>query len=403
MPTLLTLPPELLIKIFSTLLDPTKIVDPLHVLPLTLIHPSLTPLAHQYLYLDLRLQQDQQVQSLVNFEAFKRHAGTVRSVVFEPSKGRGIGDGGIGTEETIQGKLAEQLLECIERNFEGSGVNGGGKLEELDIVGCSGMSILSLCGKSLASEYRAKTLIEAPLTHPIDIDLKRLSIGSALTSHEGSSYKFRLDSLTLVNNHWQSLSNPIIEQLCKETCQAQGTFTGLKILDLSNLYSIQSFMPLLHEVPGLFPSIEELYLPPFETLDQVLASTLLFEQNTADSPLRYLELPNLSDPRANLFMMPFLHTLSTNVKSALEIGFKNSPGQTLLDTILIVFRCLYGGPPGSSQADASGCSLRRVRMLKLRGTAEVSQTMEREGELVVDLIGQFGCEVEYGEFQRHRA
>ena len=33
------------------------------------------------------------------------------------------------------------------------------------------------------------------------------------------------------------------------------------------------------------------------------------------------------------------------------------------------------------------------------GTAEVSKTLERDGELVVDLIGQFDCEVEYGKYR----
>lgn len=232
--------------------------------------------------------------------------------------------------------------------------------------------------------------------------MKRLSIGSAVTSHEGASFQFHLDSLTFVNNHWQSLSNPLIEQLCKQTCQAQGNFTGLKILDVSGLYSVQSFFPLLDDTPQVFPSVQELYLPPFETLDQVLFSTLLLEQVTSESPLHYLELPNLPDSRTNLFFIPFLETMSTKVSSMLEIGFNNHPGQALLDALLIVFQVLYGGPPGSPKAEASGCKLERVRMLKLNGTAEVSRTMEREGELVVDLIGQFGCEVEYGAYRETR-
>jgi hypothetical protein len=218
------------------------------------------------------------------------------------------------------------------------------------------------------------------------------------------TFQFELSSLTVANNHWESLPTRFLTALFSQTCQ-----TSLETLNLSTLYSVDSFSPLLDNPTNLFSSITELYLPPFETFDQILFSSLLLDQSTSSSPLLYLELPNLSSPRENLMLLPFLESLSRNSSRFVEIGLKNPPGQALLDSLLIIFQCVFKGPPGTIQAlgeqvDRGGgvTKMERIRMVKiLGGTAQVSRTMERQGELVVDLIGQFGCEVEYGEYKRN--
>ncbi|GAA5969672.1 hypothetical protein JCM3765_006107 [Sporobolomyces pararoseus] len=385
----LSLPPELLLKIYQHALPSP--INPKLVLPLTLIHSSLLSIAHQFLFLDLSLHSDRQVQLLLQSQAFHKSAALTRTLRFDASRGKGIGDGGIGSEEKISGKWLERVLEVIEvaylRDQGGAGGGGGGeaKLIEMDVRDCKGMKPSILEGESL------KNLKYLKIGTGFDFENQLLKVDSA----RSNAFKFKLKSLAVTNNHWESLPTSFLQSLFAASCR-----NSLETLDLSNLYAVETLSSLLDSSLDLFDSISELYLPPFETFDQILFSTLLLDQVTSTAPLNYLELPSLSDPRSNVLLLPFLQSVSRNASRMIQIGFKNYPSQALLDSILIFLQSLYGGPPGSTEAEGSECNLERIRMVKiLRGTAEVSKTMERDGELVVDLIGQFGCEVEYGQYK----
>lgn len=71
--------------------------------------------------------------------------------MFDASQGRGIGTGGIGSEETISGKWVQELLQVIEEAHERT-VGKEAKLVDLDIKDCRDMRPSILEGKSLKSE-----------------------------------------------------------------------------------------------------------------------------------------------------------------------------------------------------------------------------------------------------------
>ncbi|GAA5879271.1 hypothetical protein JCM16303_003145 [Sporobolomyces ruberrimus] len=397
--SLLSLPPELLHKIFTNVLSPLR--SPLDVVPLTLIHPSLTPLAHEFFFLSLPLSSDTQLRSLLASTAFQRHAHLTRKIVFDASQGRGIGTGGIGSEETISGKWVQDLLQVVEEAHERT-VGKEAKLVELDIKDCRDMRPSILEGKSLknlktltlGTGFAFEKSIARDETSDSEDDLTTLQPYPI-------KCQFHLTSLTVTNNHWESLPTSFLSSLLSQTCQST-----LRTLNLSSLYSVETFSPLLDSDSPLFSTVSILYLPPFETLAQILFSTLLLDQT---SQLNYLELPSLSNPRSNFLLLPLIQTLSKDVTKYEEIGFQNNPDQTLLDSILIVLQTFYQGPPGSFEAESAGCRLEKVRMCRVAragqggegtigGTAKVAEMLGREGELVVDLIGQFGLDVEYGAY-----
>lgn len=263
-------------------------------------------------------------------------------------------------------------------------------------------------------------------------DLKTLSIGTGFTFTRSdaeyatttTTFPFELRSLRVANNHWESVPVWVLERLVAPN--------SLETLDLSDCYSVDSILRLLDddgESPGrasMFKSVRELYLPRFESFRQVLFSTRLLDRISTTSShgsdssesedededggrLEYVELPTLGfDPASQSHLAPLLASIRRSRRDLVEIGFQNEPGPSLLDSILIVLQAIYGGAPETVEARSSGARLRRVRMVKIvprgraGGTAEVSRLIERDGELVVDLIGQFGCEVEYGPYRRPR-
>ncbi|GAA6009866.1 hypothetical protein JCM11491_000845 [Sporobolomyces phaffii] len=382
--SLLSLPPELLLQIFRHVVS-RPVLDPREVTALTLVHPTLTSIAHQLVFLDLVLHSDRQVELLLASRAFHDHAHLVTTLRFDATAGTSIGTGGIGSEPTITGNLASQVLEAIERSTRGTG-----RLRELDLKDCVGLKSSALQGTSLNNLRK--------LTIGAGIVVENASMTNPLLPPYPEKFYFRLtDSLTVTNNHWQSLPTSFLSSLVSQTCR-----DCLRTLDLSTLYSVESMSPLLDSSLDLFASVENLYLPPFETLSQIIFSALLLDDATATGrALRYVEFPAWSDPRENVLLLPFLEAVARNRDALVEVGFKHAPSPALLDSVLVVLQSLYGGPPGSGAAEASGCRVDTFRMVKLRGTAHVSETMEREGELIVDLIGQFGCDIEYGEYRPH--
>ncbi|GAA5901815.1 uncharacterized protein JCM6883_000405 [Sporobolomyces salmoneus] len=389
--SLLSLPPELLLKIFAHALPSP--VDPLLVVPLTLIHSSLTPIAHQFQFVDLILHSDRQAKLLVNTSAFLRHAASTRSLKFDAGRGKGIGTGGIGSEETIEGKWLEQILNAIESAYsrDKGESRSEPRLRELDVKDCKGFRSSVLQGESLKNLKKLRmgtgVIFDSPRQFEDDFNQPNTDLQPTW-----DCFLFNLESLTLENNHWESLSDEFLSCLFFSSCA-----NSLEVLDLSSLYSIGSLSGLLKYPPHNFASIKEVSLPPAETFSQILFSCLLVDLTRS---LTYLELPNLSDPASSILLLPFFRSIERNSHKILEIGFKNFPSQALIDSILIVLQGLFGGPPGSTEAESSKAGLKRLRMLKIRNTAEVSRLIERDGELVVDLIGQFGCEVAYGKYER---
>ncbi|GAA6064155.1 hypothetical protein JCM10212_004736 [Sporobolomyces blumeae] len=553
-------------------------------------------------------------------------ARAVETLVFDPSQRRdtpgrrrasssipSIGTGGIGTEETIAGTEVEKVLECIERavsrdesrnhvdrcddeRWDG-GRRGPGdgtrrescrrtvnddhgepptttaRLTKLDLRWCRPVSVEVLRGKRSLANLRSLTL-GTGLTFPTT------SLSASSSSSSSSAFSFKLDALTIHNNHWESLPTEFLRSLLTETClgsrsssTTKGTRTtttttktstgtpsdlngdldessrslsssprkvepclerparsrrsdddrrsGLRSLDVSTMYSVESFAPLIglvctstpfspvswgtthplvvgpsnpppraarepnsirrrgdpnasqgNEMGELRPrrarqglddeedgvsdegeSLEEagetdeedneeegegtesglvkgfgrdlrvVKLPPFETLVQIAFATALLnripvvprlrrptsssssssslarstkeEQNVID----YLEVPSFSSPHSNLLLVPFLSSLAAHRTTLVEVGFRASPySPTLLDSVLLVLQSLFDGPPESREHRESRARLTKVRLVKFKSTAEVSQILGRHGELVVDLVGQFGCDVEYGEY-----
>ena len=157
--SLLSLPPELLLKIYRHALPSP--IDPKLVVPLTLIHSSLLSIAHQYLFLDLSLHSDRQAKLLLESQAFQKYAALTKTLGFDASEGRGIGNGGIGSEEKISGKWLEGVLEAIEvaylRDQGGGGGGGEAKLTDMDVRDCKGMRPSILEGESLKSKFEVES------------------------------------------------------------------------------------------------------------------------------------------------------------------------------------------------------------------------------------------------------
>jgi hypothetical protein len=149
--SLLSLPPELLLKIFKY--TTTSPIDPRDIVPLTLIHPSLTPIAHQFNFVDLSLS-NRQIGPLLRSTAFQNHAALTQSLRFDVGEGEGIGTGGIGSEETINGTQVVEVLQAIEKAFingKNAKVGGKARLTQLDVKKCRGMRSTILNGESLQS------------------------------------------------------------------------------------------------------------------------------------------------------------------------------------------------------------------------------------------------------------
>ncbi|GAA6000753.1 hypothetical protein JCM10207_004639 [Rhodosporidiobolus poonsookiae] len=392
---LLGLPPELQSHILE-LVYPVYSPLPLSFsLPLLLIHPTLTPVALPIVYRDLLLHSDTQID---RFRPSAHLVGPhVRRLRFIPSDGDGGSRGGvgrgIGTADTLDGLRVRALMQELAQSWAGelgdAGAAGRG-LEVLDIASVD------------------------PLLPAVIQDLKFLTIGPSFslpTSRQlpAIRFPFRLTSLALHNNHWQSLDVSLLSALLAPT---------LKHLDLSSTYDAHGFEPFLtpfsaHE-PAVTPmsALRTLRLPSFETSQHLsfalraLALCLAppspsFPLAPATTPLRYLELPLLSDPTSGTYDVLWA-VLGDLFRSGLrEIGLRGWPTTALVELARAVLAAagMDTVPPlalsPSPAAEGGGAGLRRLRFRKLLVVEELGKIRPGGPELIEQAEG-YGVELVCG-------
>ncbi|GAA5850980.1 hypothetical protein JCM8547_009146 [Rhodosporidiobolus lusitaniae] len=298
---LLDLPPELLSHIFELACPPSA---PTAALPLTLVHPLLSPLALPLLFRQLTLTSPGHVRALLASPALERHALSIRSLRFIPLDGDGGGRGGvgrgIGTAETLDGKVVDELLVRLKSLWEGRKEAGLGEsgLEELDVASVDPLFFETLQGDWLAG-------------------LRKLTLGPNL---EGESdlpeFTFRLTSLALHNNHWSTLPGYLLEPFldpCTPFHRPGSNLSTLRHLDLSSTYNVDDFSPFLDPFPSPsssrspttrpanhLPALHSLLLPPFETASHLSFAHFALS-SCSPSRLAYLELPPLSDATSGTY------------------------------------------------------------------------------------------------------
>ncbi|GAA5826312.1 hypothetical protein JCM11251_007250 [Rhodosporidiobolus azoricus] len=413
--SLLDLPPELLNYIFGLAYPVTSPHT------LSLVHPSFTPLAESLAFKDVVLHSSRQIHKLLSSPAFKRCGGRIRRLRFIPLDGDGGGRGGvgrgIGTADTVDGRVVCTLLDALKTLWEMTRVEGveGRGIEVLDIASVEPLRPEVLEGKWLSN-------------------LSDLTVGTAFLPPAGlppcpnPTFSFRLTSLTLHNDHWRALDLALVAALldpCEPRCEPRserGEREGtLRHLDLSSTYNVDNFAPFLRPLFGLpWPTLDEfaaappqtllsslhtLRLPPFETSSH-LTFALSALSTCSASHLRYLELPPLSSATTAAYDELWAVVAALFAQGGCEeVGLRGWPTTALVETGKAVLAAAgMDTMPPSSLLGASATlrenpaqrGLRRLRFRKLLAVEEIGRVKPGGPELL-EQAEAYGLELAVGD------
>ncbi|BGP22359.1 hypothetical protein JCM10295v2_001238 [Rhodotorula toruloides] len=262
-------------------------------------------------------------------------------------------------------------------------------------------------------------------------DLRNLLVGVNLTLPTSRTvpftYCFRLESLTLHNNHWESLPHHLLTAILR-TGRPAHPGGGLEHLDLSATYDvaglIQTFSQRLarkaedDETTGhvVISGLTSLRLPPLETQDHhwfALAILAFCMPNLVNEPagawprqkLRYLELPPLAAATSgaydalwavvcNLFLGSAASTRAGEKSNGLEeVALRGWATASLVETAKAV---LAAAACDGGDLKHRGTSLKRLRFTRLLVAEELGKLPGPGGKEVLELADQAGVEVVCG-------
>ncbi|GAA5900358.1 hypothetical protein JCM5296_001408 [Sporobolomyces johnsonii] len=384
MRSLLDLPPELVLQILLHTVPWSRPLEPLDVLPFSLVHSSLTRLAQSLAWCSLTLTSEAHIRRVLSSPVAGTYATEIRSLRFLPRKEEDDGtDGGFGTilgaGQGIEGALVESFLKWL--SSETDGAERG--LRVVDVASVKPLRVELLEGDLLA-------------------DLKDLTLGTGLafpTSRlppSSFAFPFHLASLTLHNNHWESLPPSFLSALLSQTC------TNLRHLDLSATYDVANFGPFLSITspspdPASTPlpilaTLHTLRLPPLESLPHFTFATTALSLSRS---LRYLELPLLSAP-SDPSLDEFWTALADLHGSLLEVGVRGYACLALYQTAAKVVETLC--PPEATTRPTGG--LRRVRLIGVKAEQLLTGIGSADFEWVAGVARPRRVEVECGAFDK---
>ncbi|GAA6030163.1 hypothetical protein JCM8097_009294 [Rhodosporidiobolus ruineniae] len=409
--SLLSLPPELLTYILA-LTCPTD--SPIHTAQarsLALTHRSLTPLAQQLLYSDVTLHDKPHIQAFIDSPIFGEYAGYIRRLRFFPRGEESDGGwrGGIGADEKVDGWAVERLLEALRGSWKRRVTGGGGSMgiEVLDIAAVEHLRFDILEGEWLAS-------------------LRDLTLGPSIIPPGSIApfpppFSFRLTSLTLHNNHWQSLPAALLKVFLVPSFPLLPDETEGKLhhLDLSATYDVSPFDAFLaHFYPPHFggepitplSALRTLRLPPFETAAHLsFASSALALLDP--HKIAYVELPPLSSATSGQYDVlwaelgglfrpePGGEEGGGAAGGLAEVGLRGWPTTALVETAKAVLAAAGMDTmppvlfPSSSTGRKSG--LRRLSFRRLLAVEEFGKVLG--GPELLEQAEAYGVEVVCGE------
>ncbi|BGP29566.1 hypothetical protein JCM10296v2_001305 [Rhodotorula toruloides] len=262
-------------------------------------------------------------------------------------------------------------------------------------------------------------------------DVRKLVVGVNLrlptSRNVPFTFPFRLKSLTLHNNHWESLPHDLLTAILR-TGRPAAPGEGLKHLDLSATYDvtglIRTFSQQLarkaedDETTGLvvIRGLTSLRLPPLETQDHhwfALAILAFCVPNLIGEPkgawpfqkLRYLELPPLAAATSGAYDELWVVTCDLLMGSAAstgpdgrsdgleEVALRGWAAGSLVETAKAVLAAA-GLDGGNSPRRTK--SLKRLRFTRLLTAEELGQLPGPGGKEVLELADQAGVEVVCG-------
>ncbi|GAA5927545.1 hypothetical protein JCM1841_002336 [Sporobolomyces salmonicolor] len=380
MPSLLDLPPELVLKILLHAVSSDGPLAPLDVLPFSLLHRSLTALAQSLAWRSLTLTSEAHIRRVLVSPVAGTYVTEIRSLRFLPHKEADEGrDGGfgtiLGTGQAIEGRPAGLFLEWLSSERKGG-------LRVLDVASVKPLRVERLEGELLA-------------------DLTDLTLGTGLVFPTSSlprssfAFAFHLTSLTLHNNHWESLPAFFLSALLSQTC------ANLRHLDLSATYDIANFGPFLSVTspspdPGSAPlpvlaTLHTLRLPPLESIPHFgFATTAL----SLTRSLCYLELPLLSAPY-DPSLAEFWTALAGLQGSVRAVGLRGYSCWALFETAAKVIETLC---PEATTSPTGRVKLKRVRLLGVQAEQVSSGIGSLDLEGVAAGARPRGVAVECGPF-----
>ncbi|BGP37149.1 hypothetical protein JCM10450v2_001055 [Rhodotorula kratochvilovae] len=438
---LLDLPPELLTNIFLLAAPPSSTLSTPSLLSLSLVRRPLVPLARALLWRRLTLCDSAHIGLVLASSQLAEYAAQVRSVEFVPRDADGSARGGvgrgIGTGETVDGREVGRLLGRLRELWEEGDECGG--VRRLDVASVEGLRVELLEGEWLS-------------------DLRDLTIGTGFllpTNRTPSPlvFSFRLRSLTLHNNHWQSLPPDVLTAILRTALphDEQDEEGGLRHLDLTATYDVAGFGPFLEPLARMplrdeagasnavqmgtrgefvLSTLTSLLLPPFETaahLDFAFSALSLCSPSLSTSHLptgsnaslatvdihsegaprwpqrlRYLELPPLSSATSGTYdalwavVALLLRGTDSGASDGLEeVGLRGWATGALVETAKAVLAAAgldARSPPGGGD----GTQLRRLRFTRLLVPEELGRLPGGEGAELLDLTDLHGVEVACG-------
>jgi hypothetical protein len=238
--------------------------------------------------------------------------------------------------------------------------------------------------------------------------LRSLVVGTAFLPTQQPqrplSFSFRLHTLTLHNNHWQSLSPTLLSQLllpARPDFSRDETTSTIRHLDLSSTYDVASFGPFLepfvpsdhstdsHIEATHLSALSSLLLPPFETSDHLFfASTAL--SSCSPSHLSYLELPPLSSATSGVYDVLWARLSELFAAGGVaEVGLRGYATIALVETAKAVLAAA-GADSGRTVGEGLG-GLRRLRFCKLLAVEEVGKVAG--GAEMLEVAEQYGAEL----------
>ncbi|GAA6048111.1 hypothetical protein JCM3770_000196 [Rhodotorula araucariae] len=438
---LLDLPPELIAQIFDLAAHPSSPVSHQTLLALSLVCRALVPHARAHLWRDLSLRDSTHIATVLACPQLAIYGVQTRSVAFVPRDMDGSARGGvgrgIGTGETVSGHEAARLLTRLRALWEEGGREGGG-VRTLDVASVDGLGLEVLKGEWLS-------------------DLRHLTVGTGFRlppnrTHGAHSFSFRLRSLTLHNNHWQSLPTDILAAVLRTAVprNEHDEEGGLRHLDLAATYDVAGFGPLLEpldrgplrtgnsedglekavpRVASVLATLTTFRLPPFETaahLDFALSALSLCspslgswssEPGTHATPLvdssglaplrrqhlRYLELPPLSSATSGTYdaLWAVVATLLRGTDTGAagdgldELGLRGWATTALVETAKAVLAAA-GLDARAPQAVGNGTRLTRLRFPRLLVPEELGKLPGGEGAELLELAELHGVEIVCG-------
>ncbi|GAA5951168.1 hypothetical protein JCM3765_002405 [Sporobolomyces pararoseus] len=395
--SLLSLPPEILHKIFSYHLETP--IWTYHALILTRVHSSLTRIARDFLFRDLVLYSERGIVRLLDHSPFKNWTGQTRRLVIDGWE-RVVDSYGPYELFKMRGIGVWKVLNVIEeQQGHWERQDGLGGLREVVLKGCQAIDS-DLFFHSALKNVKHLILGGSKLkTHPnFDID-------------EPSS--FQLETLTILGNGKYAVPIEMLQFIFFSSCQG-----SLKILDLSQVSYPESLFRALcdhssdeeeeedddsdkeREFIRYFDSVQELYAPPMSFFDDHKQLAIIDAVTSrGPSPFPYVEMNEL--PLAEYKQRPFGSWSKLENLRIVEMGLVGDPSSGILSTVQGFLKTLGGEWPESVRRGKRETGLERIRLIDPEWISRSSEesVSQCHGQ-IADLAREWGVELVYGKYER---